>query len=437
MVTFDPPAAEPMFDWLVDLFPICRSLTGEGVRETLRYLQRLLPDLKLESVPTGTRALDWEVPQEWNIREAYVADASGRRVIDFRESNLHVLGYSEPVDVVLPLADLKQHLYTLPDQPDAIPYLTSYYRRRWGFCLTHNQLQALEEGEYRAVIDSSLTDGEMNFGELVLPGTTEDEILLSTYVCHPSMANNELSGPVVLTALARWLAAQPSRRYTYRILFMPETIGAIVYLSRHLDHLKRHVKAGFIMTCVGDERTYSFMPSRRGGTLADRVAQASLRDLVGEYEAYTFLDRGSDERQYCSALVDLPVVSVMRSKYDTYPEYHTSLDNLDLVTQRGLEGSFALNRECLARLERNLVYKAVFPGEPRLDKRGLYPTLSQRNPAEEVWLNLNVLAYADGVADLLSIADTIKVSFEDCARSAEMLREAGLLVVVEPGSPAA
>jgi len=416
-----------MHSWMADLFPICRSLSGDGVRETLRYLQELLPGLEVHEVASGTKVLDWEVPNEWNIRDAFIADEAGRRLVDFGEHNLHVVGYSEPIDTVLDRAALEPHLHSLAVQSDAIPYVTSYYRRTWGFCLSQRQRDALGPGPFRVVIDADLGPGHLTYGELVIPGETTDEVLLSTNVCHPSMANNELSGPVVTTALGRWLAALPNRRFTYRLLFLPETIGSIVYLAQHLEHLREHVKAGWVVVCVGDDRAYSYLPSRRGGTLADRVSLRALGELKQGFDTYTFLDRGSDERQWCSPGAELPVCSVMRSMYATYPEYHTSLDDLTVVTPDGLQGAFDVLRRCIGLVEENVRWRTMIAGEPQLGRRGLYPTTSFAGSHDPVRTMVDVLAYCDGDHDVSDLAQRVGAPENVVLEILERLADAGLI----------
>lgn len=392
-----------------ELFPICRSITGDGLRATLHILKRELPALEIVEVPSGTRCFDWTVPPEWNIRAAHIIDPSGRKVVDFADNNLHVVGYSEPVDREMSREQLDAHLHSLPEMPTAIPYVTSYYKRRWGFCLSHNQRMALGPGNYRVKIDATLESGHLSYGELRLPGATEHEVLLSTYVCHPSMANNEISGPVVTTALAQWLAALSDRRLSYRILFIPETIGSIVYLSRHLAEMKRNTIAGYVITCVGDDRGYSYLPSRAGDTLADRMARHVLKHVAPDYRTYSFAyHRGSDERQYCAPGVDLPVATIARSLYAQYPEYHTSADDLSVISPTGLEGSFGVLQRCLGALEADSCPKANFLCEPHLGPRGLYPsTGGMTEYALNHWDVQNIIAYADGTRSLFELAELL------------------------------
>lgn len=394
------------------LWPISRSLTGPGTRETLQLLAQELPGLEIHSVPSGAAAFDWTVPDEWTVREAYIADENGDRVVDFKTNNLHLLGYSEPVDRSLSLEELDRHLYSLPEQPGAIPYVTSYYRKRWGFCMSQTQRDAMRPGQYHVRIDADLAPGVMNYADLILPGQTDQEIFLSTYVCHPSMANNELSGPVVTAALAKWIMAMTNRRYTYRIVFIPETIGSILYLSKNLDAMKSRTFAGFNVTCIGDDRCYSYLPSRNGHTVSDRIAKHVLSHTAPDYKAYTWLDRGSDERQYCSPGVDLPVATIMRSKYAEYPEYHTSLDDLDsVVTPSGLAGGFTALQNALRILEQNFVPRVTTFGEPQLGKRGLYPDISSKGSADNVRVMMNMISYCDGQHSLLEIAEILNVPF--------------------------
>lgn len=411
-----------MHRWATDLFPVNRSLTGPGVRATLDYLSGLLPGLTTHAVPTGTQVFDWTVPNEWTAREAWIKGPDGRKIVDFADNTLHLVGYSTPVRAVLPLAELQKHLYSLPDQPDAVPYVTSYYKERWGFCLTDRARAALPDGTYEVFIDTTLAPGVLNYGELLIPGDSPDEVFVSTYICHPSMANNELSGPVVATALAQSVLRQRIRKYSYRFVFIPETIGSITYLSRHLDHLKRHVRAGFNLTCIGDDRAFSFLPSRKGDTLADRAALAALREVSQDsVQHFDWLTRGSDERQYCAPGVDLPVASIMRSKYATYPEYHTSLDDLTLVTPTGLFGGFRAARTALDMVEGNYRPRATVLGEPQLGKRGLYATLSIKGSAVDSRMLLNILSLADGDSDLIALADRLNRPFAEVHALCEML----------------
>jgi aminopeptidase-like protein len=412
-----------MYKWMSDLFPICRSITGEGVRDTLKYFRNILPDLVIHEVPSGTQAFDWTVPDEWQIRDAYIEDESGQRVIDFQKNNLHVVGYSEPVDEWMNLEQLNEFLYSLSEQPMAIPYITSYYERRWGFCLSHEQRLSLKKGNYHVVIDSEIQAGALSYGEIIIPGKSNKEVFLSTYVCHPSMANNELSGPVVTTALVQWLSSLKSLRYTYRIIYIPETIGSILYLSKHFDHLKKNVIAGFNITCVGDERCYSYLPSRNGHTLSDKVSLHVLKHIDSNFIRYKWTDRGSDERQYCAPGIDLPMATIMRSKYAEYPEYHSSLDNLDLVTAKGLEGGFKAIQSAISVIEKNKVYKATVLCEPQLGKRGLYPTLSTKHTRKQVETMMNILTYCDGTINLLEIAELIGEPFLELVPIINKLKE--------------
>lgn len=412
------------------LFPITRSITGDGVRQTLEILSEYLPGLEVHEVPSGTPAFDWTVPREWAIRDAYIEDPAGKRIIDLRDSNLHVVSYSTHVDATMPLADLDSHLHSLPDQPDAIPYVTSYYNPTWGFCLTDRQRQELVDGNYRVLIDSDLFNGSLTYGELVLPGHSNKEVFISTYVCHPSLANNELSGPLISTALAMWLASLPDRRFTYRFVFVPETIGALTYASQNLKDLKDHVIAGFNLTCIGDDGDYSYLASRLGDTRVDAIGRHVV-SLTERPVYYTYLDRGSDERTYCAPGIDLPLISLMRTRYGNYPEYHTSLDDLSVVTPAGLQGGLNLVRDCIEILEHDALYHATVLGEPQLGRRGMYHRMHSKTVADVILLRTHVLAYCDGQHSLFDIATLLKRPFADVLSVAEELLEHGLLAPVD------
>ena len=415
-----------IYSLITELFPLCRSLTGNGVRESLKIIKKHIP-LEIHEISSGTKVFDWTIPREWNIRDAFILDEHGNKIVDFKENNLHVVGYSVPIDKYISLLELQQHLHSLEEQPEAIPYVTSYYEEQWGFCMAHSKRLSLKEGKYHVFIDSELKEGHLTYGEYIIPGTTSKEVFLSTYVCHPSMANNELSGPGVATFLAKWLASK-QRKYTYRIVFISETIGSITYLNKNLDSMKKNVIAGFNISCVGDDRQYSFLPSRYGNTFADKVALNVLKFQHPNFIKYTYLERGSDERQYCSPGIDLPVVGIMRSKYGTYPEYHTSLDNLDFITPNGLRGSYEILQGCIKLIERNNKYRVTCYGEPQLGKRGLYPNLSIKKKSNFlVKKMMDFIAYADGSNDLIDISNIINVPVWELYPIIEKLKSADLL----------
>jgi len=413
------------------LWGMNRSITGEGVRETLRVLKEILPELKVYEVPSGTNVFDWTVPKEWRVKDAYIITPSGRRICEFKVCNLHLVGYSTPIQKTISLSELQSHLYSLPEQPTAIPYITSYYKERWGFCLTHNERERLENGDYQVFIDSELFDGYLSYGEVVIKGESDKEVFLSTYICHPSMANNELSGPTVTSYIAKWLA-ESKNKYTYRVVFIPETIGSITYLSKNLEHLKSNVIAGFNITCIGDDRDYSYLPSRHGNTISDLVALHTLKHICPTFKSYKWSERGSDERQYCSPGIDLPIASIMRTKYGKYDEYHTSLDDLiNVVTPQGLEGGYNSIKAAIEIIENNAYPKVNVYCEPQLGKRGLYPTLSTKSSGAEVRLMMNLITWSDGTRSLLEIADLCEVPVWDLYPIVNKLVEHQLLSLLD------
>ena len=392
------------------LWPINRSITGEGVRKTLLVLKELNPKLSINEVPSGTKVFDWEVPREWHVNDAYIITPSGKKICNFKENNLHLLGYSVPVQKKINLQELQKYLYSIPEQPSAIPYVTSYYEERWGFCLSQNERDLLEEGDYLVFIDTKLFNGSLTYGEIFIKGQSDKEIFLSTYICHPSMANNELSGIVVSSYISNWLSNKMDNRFSYRFVFVPETIGSIAYLSKHYIDLKKKVVAGFNISCIGDERSYSYLPSRNGNTISDKVAKHVLKWTDPNYITYSWLNRGSDERQYCAPGIDLPIASILRTKYGEYPEYHTSLDNLDnVVTPKGLHGGYWALRRALELIEKNNIYKANLMCEPQMGKRGLYPTLSTKKSDEQITVMMNFISLCDGEHSLLDIAEKINL----------------------------
>ncbi|MFD5749588.1 DUF4910 domain-containing protein [Streptomyces sp. NPDC127033] len=419
-------AGEEMYALVERLYPLCRSITGDGVRATLDIVGEYIP-LEVREVPTGTRVLDWTVPQEWNIRDAYIADGAGNRVVDFAASSLHVLGYSVPVAATMPLAELRGHLHTLPDHPSWVPYRTSYYRPEWGFCLAQETLDALPDGEYEVCVDSTLADGHLTYAEHVVPGQVADEVLVSSHVCHPSLANDNLAGIAVATFLARALA-EATPYYTYRFLFAPGTIGAITWLARNAERVER-VQHGLVLACAGDPGRLNYKRSRRGDAEIDRVLRHVLRASERPHHIAEFTPYGYDERQFCSPGFDLGVGSLSRTPYAGYPEYHTSADNLDLVSPEAMADTLAVCREAFAVLDRNRRYVNLSPyGEPQLGRRGLYDSLGGRSDAQQAQMAmLWVLSLSDGEHTLLDIAERAGLPFDTVAAAADALGAAGLV----------
>lgn len=409
-----------MHRFIAELYPICRSITGDGVRETLRRIQQRIP-LAIHEVPTGTQVFDWTVPGEWNIRDAYIRDAHGERVVDIQQSNLHVVSYSAPVRRRVPLAELREHLYTIPDHPEWIPYRTAYYAETWGFCLRHSQLLRLTDQAYDVCIDATLADGHLTYGECVLPGASPDEILISTHICHPSLCNDNLSGIAVATFLADRLR-QERLRYSYRFLFIPGTIGAITWLALNEARLGS-IKHGLVLACVGDPGPSTYKRSRRGDAEIDRAVAHVLAHAGTEYRITDFQPVGFDERQFCSPGFDLPMGCLMRTPHDQFPEYHTSADDLTLVQPAALADSFSKCLAALQILEHNRPYNNVSPkGEPQLGKRGLYRGMGGKvtERLDERAL-LWVLNLSDGRHTLLDIATRAGLAFDVIKQAADLL----------------
>lgn len=416
-----------MYQLITQLYPICRSITGDGFRETLKLIQRSLP-LEIYEVPTGTEVFDWKVPREWNIRDAYIKNTKGEKIVDFQTCNLHVLNYSVPIHQIVNFSELKEHCFTLPDRPDWIPYRTSYYKENWGFCLSHNQFLELQPNEeYEVCIDSSLTEGSLTYGEYYLPGESSDEVLISCHACHPSLCNDNLSGISLSIFLAQYLRTQP-RRYSYRFIFIPGTIGSITWLARN-EAQTTQIKHGMVLTCVGDAGKFTYKKSRRGDAEIDRAASHVLSHCLQDSEVIDFFPYGYDERQFCSPGFNLPVGCFMRSPHGSFPEYHTSADNLDFVKPEYLAESFANCWAILNVLEHNKTYLNQNPKcEPQLGKRGIYravggPAGSGFNELAMLW----VLNLSDGKYSLLEIAERSGMEFRQIKNAADLLSQHDLL----------
>ena len=423
----DPGVGEEIYALAAEIYPICRSVAGPGVRDTLAILRRHVAIETVET-PTGTPVLDWTAPKEWSIRDAYIKNAAGERVVDFRAHNLHVLNYSAPVSARLPLAELKKHIFTLPDQPDLIPYRTSYYNERWGFCMSHRALEALPEGEYEVLIDSSIEDGAVSYGEYVHRGESEEEVLFSTHICHPSLANDNCSGLSLLTHLAKRLSRLKTR-YTYRFLWAPGTIGAIAWLARNEARASR-IKHGVVLSCVGDGGGFTYKRTRRGDATIDRAMAHVLADRPAN--VIDFFPYGYDERQYNSPGFKLDVGLFQRSQFATFPEYHTSADDLSFIAPQHLAESYRVIAQAIDILERDRRFLNLSPkGEPQLGRRGLYSAIGgDRDSYAKSLAMLWVLNLSDGEHSLLDIAERARTPFATIAETARLLEQADLLKAV-------
>jgi len=413
-----------MMTFCEELFPINRSLLGEGNRKTLTYIASILPELKVVEYPSGYKAYDWTVPYEWKIDEAYISDLQGKRLIDFSENNLHVVGYSTPINEVIPFKKLKSNLFTHDFLEDAIPYLTTYYNPTWGFCLTKNQLKLFNNDEdYHVVIKSKLEPGSLLSGEIYLPGESKKEILLTTYICHPSMANNELSGPAVLTALTQWIAQKKNRHFSYRISFHSETIGALCYIQNHEIALKENVVGAWNFTCMGGPGPITMLPSQYGASMPDKVTKISLAKLNHTPKIKDFLSRGSDERQFSSPRLKIPMVSVMKSAYGEYDEYHTSLDNLTFISLKSLNESLSIMKEIISTLEEGKYFRQTFIGEAHMNKYGLYPTLEKPYTEINAREVMNIVQFCDGTNSIGDIAKILGIAKDNVDHAIGVLLE--------------
>ena len=422
----------PMIKWAKDIFPLCRSLTGKDTLKTLLYFQDINPEWKFIKFKSGQKVFDWHIPNEWNIQDSFIQHESGKKFASFKKNNLHIMGYSCPVNKKISKKDLLKNIYTIKKQPDLIPYLTSYYKKDWGFCMSENQKKKLPEGNYKAYVNSTLKKGVMNIGELIIRGKSKKEIFFSSYICHPSMANNELSGSVLLNALVKYVKQLKKTNYTYRFVLVPETIGSIAYISKNLQNLKKNIKAGFNLSCVGDERCYSLIPSRNSNSLADVALESALISKKN-FKKYSYLDRGSDERQYCAPGVDLPVVGFCRSKYGKYPEYHTSADDFKLVTSRGLQGSFDVMKNIIDAFELGVKQKYKVLCEPFMYSKNLYPFFSKKEEYKTTKLrrrSLDILSYADGKNNIFEISKLINMPLESLIEEIEILKKNKLLQTI-------
>tara|TARA_Y100000590_G_scaffold466111_1_gene640438 strand:+ start:1074 stop:2369 length:1296 start_codon:yes stop_codon:yes gene_type:complete len=417
------------------LFPICRSLTGKGTLKTLKIIKKEFPDLKIHTIRSQTKVFDWKIPSEWNISDAYVIDKFGTKIIDFKKNNLHLLGYSIPVNKKCNKKELLNHIYYLKKQPNAIPYTTSYYNKRWGFNITYNQKKQFDKkyknkDKFKVIIKSELnSNGNLNYGELIIKGKSNEEILISTYVCHPSMANDQLSGPIASMCLINYFKSVKKLKKTLRFIFIPETIGSIAFLSKNLKYLKKRLIGGYALSCIGDERNHSCVFSRFENSLSDDSLKEAYKKLnIKNYKSYSFLHRGSDERQYNSPGVDLPIPLICRSKPNLYKEYHTSLDDFNLVTQKGIVGGFAVAKTAINILLEKTIPKNLVLCEPQMGKRGLYNTLSMKRKFDITRSYMDFLQYADGKNSLEKISEKINLNLKVTKKIYNKLKKNNLII---------
>lgn len=414
-----------MIPFIAELFPICRSITGNGLRETLTKIQSLIP-LKIIEIPTGTKVLDWEIPKEWNIRDAYIKNSSGEKIVDFQKLNLHVLNYSTPINKKISLKELLPHLFSIPEQPGLVPYRTSYYKENWGFCMSHNQLMGLKEEEYEIYIDSDLSSGSLTYGEFYIKGQVEDEVLISTHICHPSLCNDNLSGIAVCTSLAQALS-KANPYYSYRFIFVPGTIGAIAWLAQNENILNR-IKFGLVTSLLGIDSIFTYKRSRRSDTKIDRIVEHILSKLP-DSKIIDFIPYGYDERQFCSPGFNLPVGNLCRIPFAQYPEYHTSADNLEFISPKALKDSLGVFVNIVQHIEAERYFVNLFPkGEPQLGKRGLYDSIGGHNDSKTLQMAfLWVLNYSDGLHSLPDISIRSGITLNLIVEAAEMLIDKGLI----------
>ncbi len=421
-----------MIELIKKLFPICRSITGNGVRKSLDIIKKKIPNLDIKEIPSGTKVYDWNVPKEWNVHDAWVMDSNGNKIIDFKINNLHLVNYSVSVDLSMDLTSLKKHIHTLPDNPDWIPYRTSYYNEDWGFCISHTQLEEIEildgitnNGVYHVQIDSTLEDGFLTYGELFIPGESKEEILFSSYICHPSMANDNLSGPVLLTELAKNLSKE-ELRYSYRFLFIPETIGAITWLS--LNEKKHHnIVGGMVATCIGDKGIMQYKCCKHE-SMIDNVVKKVFEDKGTKHKIRKFAPLGSDERQYCSPGINLPIGCMTRTPYGEFEEYHTSADDLDFISSKSMDESYEILKEIVYYLEYNKNYHNINPKcEPNLGNRGLYDLIGAGKRSDSIALYKWILNYSDGNHSLIDISNKCNTDFPTILQAAMDLEMVNLI----------